>query len=106
MKNYRYSARPIGERLWEHIPFRGKKPGKLRESGGQGVRLIITTRVCYKIINFFKKKPIPLIIPLHVRNSIFWGKMISDGTYYLSCWMTMAQIEEIKSRKVIFQNLD
>jgi S1-C subfamily serine protease len=34
------------------------------------------------------------------------GKMIADGTYYLSCWMTMAQIEKIKSRKVIFQNLD
>jgi len=34
------------------------------------------------------------------------GKMISDGTYYLSCWMTMAQIEKMKSRKVIFQNLD
>ena len=34
------------------------------------------------------------------------GKMISDGTYYLSCWMTMAQIEKMKSRKVIFQSLD
>ena len=34
------------------------------------------------------------------------GKMISDGTYYLSCWMTMAQIEKMRSRKVIFQNLD
>lgn len=34
------------------------------------------------------------------------GKMITDGTYYLSCWMTMAQIEKMKSRKVIFQNLD
>jgi hypothetical protein len=34
------------------------------------------------------------------------GKKISDGTYYLSCWMTMAQIEQMKSKKVIFQNLD
>ncbi len=34
------------------------------------------------------------------------GKMISGGTYYLSCWMTMAQIEKLKSRKVIFQDLD
>ena len=34
------------------------------------------------------------------------GKMISDGTYYLSCWMTTAQIEKMRSRKVIFQNLD
>jgi S1-C subfamily serine protease len=34
------------------------------------------------------------------------GRMISDGTYYLSCWMTMAQIEKMRSKKVIFQNLD
>ena len=34
------------------------------------------------------------------------GKRISDGTYYLSCWMTMAQIEQMKFKKVIFQNLD
>ena len=34
------------------------------------------------------------------------GKMISDATYYLSCWMTMAQIEKMRSKKVIFQNLD
>ena len=34
------------------------------------------------------------------------GSMISDGTYYLSCWMTTAQIEKMRSRKVIFQDLD
>ena len=34
------------------------------------------------------------------------GRMISDGTYYLSCWMTMAQIENMRSKKVILQNLD
>ena len=34
------------------------------------------------------------------------GKMVSDGTYYLSCWMTTAQIEKMRSKKVIFQNLD
>jgi len=32
--------------------------------------------------------------------------MISEGTYYLSCWMTTAQIEKARSRKVIFQDLD
>jgi len=32
-------------------------------------------------------------------------KMISDGTYYLSCWMTTAQIEKMRSKKVIFQDL-
>ena len=25
------------------------------------------------------------------------GKMITDGTYYLSCWMTYAQIEMMRS---------
>ena len=34
------------------------------------------------------------------------GKMISSGTYYISCWMTMAQIEKMKSEKIIFNNLD
>jgi hypothetical protein len=34
------------------------------------------------------------------------GKLISGATYYLSCWMTMAQIEQMKSKKVIFQNLE
>jgi hypothetical protein len=34
------------------------------------------------------------------------GRVISDGTYYLSCWMTMAQVEEMQSKKVIFENLD
>ena len=32
--------------------------------------------------------------------------MISDATYYLSCWMTMAQIEKMRSKKVIFKTLD
>ena len=34
------------------------------------------------------------------------GKMISDATYYLSCWMTTAQIEKMRPKMVIFQNLD
>ena len=34
------------------------------------------------------------------------GKMISNGTYYISCWMTMAQIDEMKSKKVFFNNVD
>ena len=34
------------------------------------------------------------------------GKNISNATYYLSCWMTMAQIEKAKSNKVVFKNLD
>ena len=34
------------------------------------------------------------------------GRRISRGTYYISCWMTMAQIEAMKSRKVMFDDLD
>jgi S1-C subfamily serine protease len=34
------------------------------------------------------------------------GEMISGGTYYISCWMTMAQIEKMKTKKVFFSNLD
>ena len=34
------------------------------------------------------------------------GKMITDGTYYISCWMTMAKIEEMKAKKVFFNQLD
>ena len=32
------------------------------------------------------------------------GEMITDGTYYLSCWMTIAQINNLKERKVMFNN--
>jgi hypothetical protein len=34
------------------------------------------------------------------------GKMISQGTYYVSCWMTVAQIERMRTKKVLFDNLD
>ena len=34
------------------------------------------------------------------------GKMISSGTYYISCWMTMAQIKKMKTKKVFFSELD
>jgi hypothetical protein len=34
------------------------------------------------------------------------GEMISSGTYYISCWMTMAQIEKMKTKKVFFSDLD
>ena len=33
------------------------------------------------------------------------GKAVSNATYYLSCWMTMAQIEKMQSQKVIFSDL-
>jgi hypothetical protein len=27
------------------------------------------------------------------------GKMITGGTYYISCWMTVTQINKVKSQK-------
>ena len=33
-------------------------------------------------------------------------KMMSSGTYYISCWMTQAQIELLKSKKVLFEGLN
>ena len=33
------------------------------------------------------------------------AKQITDGTYLLSCWMTMAQVEKLKEQKVMFENL-
>ena len=32
------------------------------------------------------------------------GKTITDGTYYISCLMTMAQINNMKERKVMFSD--
>ena len=34
------------------------------------------------------------------------SEIITDGTYYLSCWMTMAQINKMKETKVIFKSFN
>ncbi len=34
------------------------------------------------------------------------GKRIAGGTFYLSCWMTLAQIEKMISEKVMFKNIE
>jgi len=34
------------------------------------------------------------------------GKTMSDATYYLSCWMTIAQIEKLRAEKVMFSSFD
>lgn len=33
------------------------------------------------------------------------GKLMSEATYYLSCWMTMAQAREMATSKVMFRDL-
>lgn len=35
-----------------------------------------------------------------------FSKILSDGTYYISCWMTLAQIEAMKTKKVMFSDLN
>ena len=34
------------------------------------------------------------------------GKRISKGTFYISCWMTMAQINQMKTEKVLYNDFD
>ena len=34
------------------------------------------------------------------------GRLIDNGTFYLSCLMTQAQIKKLRSKKVLFKNLD
>ena len=34
------------------------------------------------------------------------GRLITDATFYISCGMTMAQIEKMKSRKAMFEELE
>jgi serine protease Do len=77
-----------------------KKFGSLPENTNFGVK----TSVARSILESSN-----VSIPRPNRSSISkskLGKMISGGTYYLSCWMTTAQIEKMRSKKVIFQNLD
>lgn len=34
-----------------------------------------------------------------------FSNILSNGTYYISCWMTLAQIEAMKTKKVMFSDL-
>ena len=34
------------------------------------------------------------------------SQTVTDGTVYLTCWMTTAQIEEMRARKVLFEDLE
>ena len=36
------------------------------------------------------------------RSSAELGEFVSRATYHVHCWMTMAQINKIKSNKVLF----
>ena len=50
-------------------------------------------------------------VPLKIPNTDLISKrdlsrLATDGTVYLTCWMTSAQLELMKSKKVMFGNLD
>ena len=34
------------------------------------------------------------------------SQVATDGTVYLTCWMTTAKIEEMRAKKVLFEDLD
>jgi S1-C subfamily serine protease len=77
-----------------------KKFGSLPENTNFGIKTSV-------VRSFLESSNVTL--PSPNRKSISktkLGKMISDATYYLSCWMTMAQIEKMRSKKVIFKTLD
>ena len=40
-----------------------------------------------------------------VTNKRQLGEQIAKGTYYISCWMTTAQIQEMREEKVMFENI-
>ena len=58
------------------------------------------------VINFLESNNVSLIEPNNKPLSgEALGRMITDGTYYISCLMTMAQINEMRERKALFSNL-
>ena len=58
------------------------------------------------VINFLESNNISLVnTNTKALSAEALGRMIPDGTYYISCWMTLAQIEKMRERKVLFDNL-
>jgi S1-C subfamily serine protease len=59
------------------------------------------------VINFLESNNVDLIdVNTKKLGNEALGKTITEGTYYISCLMTMAQIQEMKERKVLFSNID
>ena len=58
------------------------------------------------IINFLESNNINLIdVNTKELSKERLGKTITDGTYYISCLMNMAQIEKMREKKVMFSDL-
>jgi S1-C subfamily serine protease len=58
------------------------------------------------VINIMESENIKLPTPnINTIPTSELGELITDGTYYLSCWMTVAQIEQMLETKVMFKDL-
>ena len=58
------------------------------------------------VINILESENIKLPSPnINTIPTSELGELITDGTYYLSCWMTLAQIEQMIETKVMFKDL-
>ena len=75
-----------------------KKFGSLSENTNFGIKANLVKSVL-EISNV--SSPEPNKTPI---SKTQLGNMISDGTYYLSCWMTKTQTEKMRSKKIIFPN--
>ena len=64
----------------------------------------IKSSVVRNIMNSNGVAPVPANVDQISKTQL--GKMISQGTFYVSCWMTIAQIEKMRAKKVLFENLD
>ena len=64
----------------------------------------IKSSVVRNIMNSNGVAPVPANVDQISKSQL--GKMISQGTFYVSCWMTIAQIEKMRAKKVLFENLD
>ena len=70
----------------------------------EGINFGIKSNV---VINFLESNNINLIdINTKTLSKEKLGKTITNGTYYISCLMTLAQINEMKERRVLFSNLE
>ena len=70
----------------------------------EGINFGIKSNV---VINFLESNNINLIdVNTKTLSREELGKTITNGTYYISCLMTLAQINEMKERRVLFSNLN
>ena len=58
------------------------------------------------VSNFLQSNGVePVVASDAPRSTSELGQLATDATYYLSCWMTTAQIQRMSSTKVMFQGL-